>query len=64
MSTMEKRIPLKSGDEYDALTQARKSYKYLARAGVASRVKRRYRRRFRRTLNMEIKNGPVHYCYD
>jgi len=51
-----KRIPLKGGDEYDALTNARKYYKYLARAGVAKKVKRAYNKRFRRALKKNIDN--------
>jgi len=51
-----KRIPLKGGDEFDALTKARKFYKYLARAGVAKKVKRAYNKRFRRTFKSKIEN--------
>lgn len=43
-----KRIPLKKSGEFDALTNARKYYKYLARAGVAKKIKQSYNRRFRR----------------
>jgi len=51
-----KRIPLKGGDEYDALTNARKYYKYLARAGVAKKIKRAYNKRFRCTFKRKIQN--------
>lgn len=48
-----KRIPLKGGDEFDALTKARKFYCYLARAGAAKKVKRAYNKRFRRIAKNE-----------
>ena len=51
-----KRIPLKGGDEFDALTKARKFYKYLAKAGAAKKVKRAYNKRFRRTFKSKIEN--------
>jgi hypothetical protein len=41
-----KRIPMKSGDEYDALTSWRKVLHW--RAGERARIKRHYRRRERR----------------
>jgi|TARA_B110000858_G_scaffold154493_1_gene176256 hypothetical protein len=44
----DKKIPLKGGDEYDALTNARKWYKYLDRSGVVKKIKRQYNKRFRR----------------
>jgi len=40
------RIPLKGGDEYDALTRARRWY--IWRAGDRARAKRAYARRVRR----------------
>lgn len=40
-------LPLKSGDEQDILTRARKRYKYTGRAGVCAEVKRQYNRRVR-----------------
>ena len=51
-----KRIPLKGGDEYDALTSARKYYCYLDRPGVAKKIKRKYNKRFRKKgkLNVNI----------
>lgn len=50
---MTKRIPLKSGDEYDALTRARRYLVYLTRPGVAKRIKRAYNRRFRRVVKQD-----------
>lgn len=44
--TMTKRIPMKGGDEYDALTKARKFY--LWKAGQVKRIKRAYNKRFRK----------------
>jgi len=41
--------PMKSGDEFDALTWAKRYYRW--RAGHRSGIKRRYRQRERRTLN-------------
>lgn len=41
------RIPLKGGDEYDALTRARRFYKYLSRSKTCKAIKRKYNRRFR-----------------
>mgnify|MGYP001268000543 CR=1 FL=1 len=43
---MVKKIPLKSGDEYDILTPARKFYSL--KAGEAKAVKRKYNKRFRK----------------
>lgn len=51
------RIPLKSGDEYDALTSARKFYCYLANSGVAKKIKRKYNKRFRKVGKDEAKRG-------
>ena len=44
------RIPLKGGEEYDALTPARKWYKYLTRSGVVKGIKRQYNKRLRKHL--------------
>ena len=44
--TMTKRIPMKGGDEYDALTKARKFYKW--KTGQVKRIKRAYNKRFRK----------------
>tara|TARA_B110000483_G_scaffold239073_1_gene316895 strand:- start:413 stop:616 length:204 start_codon:yes stop_codon:yes gene_type:complete len=43
---MSERIPMKGGDEYDALTKARKFYKW--KAGQVKRIKRAYNKRFRK----------------
>lgn len=43
-----KRIPLKGGDEYDALTSARKWYKYLDKSKITKKIKRKYNKRFRK----------------
>jgi hypothetical protein len=50
------RIPLKGGDEYDALTPARKWYKYLTSSGVTKKIKRGYNKRFRKKGKM---NGNI-----
>ena len=43
---MNKRIPMKGGDEYDALTNARKFH--LWKAGQLKKIKRTYNKRFRK----------------
>ena len=43
------RIPLRGGDEEDALTPARKYYKYLTRAGAVKKIQKQYNKRFRKT---------------
>ena len=43
---MNKRIPMKGGDEYDALTKARKFH--LWKAGQIKKIKRAYNKRFRK----------------
>ncbi len=53
----DKRIPMKGGDEYDALTKARKWYKYLDRAGVVKKIKKQYNKRFRKHGKAEIKKS-------
>ena len=40
------KIPLKSGDEYDALTKARKYYNWSK--GQLKKIKRGYNKRFRK----------------
>jgi len=40
------KIPLKSGDEYDALTKARKYYNWSK--GQIKKIKRGYNKRFRK----------------
>ena len=42
------RIPLKGGDEYDALTSWRRVLCYLTKPGVAKKAKRKYNKRFRK----------------
>ena len=54
---MKKRIPLKGGDEYDALTSARKWYKYLDRPKVVKKIKRKYNKRFRKDGKEQVKSG-------
>ena len=51
MNHLTKRIPMKGGDEYDALTKARKFY--LWKAGQVKKIKRAYNKRFRKH-NKEI----------
>ena len=51
-----KRIPLKGGDEFDALTPARKWYKYLTSRGVTKSIKKGYNKRFRKQGKM---NGCI-----
>jgi|TARA_B110000977_G_scaffold26703_1_gene33372 hypothetical protein len=51
------RIPLKGGDEYDALTNARKWYVYLTRSGVAKSIKKKYNKRFRRNGKDKVKSS-------
>ena len=50
---MTKRIPMKSGDEYDGLTKARKFY--LWKTGKLKKIKRAYNKRFRKYVK-EIRN--------
>lgn len=47
------RIKLNSGDEYDALTKAKKYFKW--RAGQRKKIKRGYNKRIRRVLMMGAK---------
>ena len=44
------RIPLISGDEFDALTKGGRA-RHIFKAGDRKRIKRGFRRRFRRLLN-------------
>jgi hypothetical protein len=50
-----RRLPFKTGDEYDALTPARRFYAWTQRAGACAEVKRRYRRRERREALVELR---------
>ena len=45
---MTKRIPMKGGDEYDALSKARKFLHW--KAGQIKKIKRAYNKRFRKHL--------------
>lgn len=47
-----KRIPMKTGDEYDALTRWRKYLNW--RAGERKKIKKLYRRRERRQAKREV----------
>ena len=49
---MTKRIPMKGGDEYDALTKARRFY--LWKAGQLKKIKRTYNKRFRKYSKEKI----------
>ena len=51
---MPKRIPMKGGDEYDALTKARKFH--LWKAGQVKKIKRAYNKRLRKR-NKEVNDG-------
>ena len=55
MSKKKERIPMKGGDEYDALTSARKFYMYLTRSGVAKAIKKKYNKRFRRHQKEQLR---------
>ena len=57
MAKKKERIPLKGGDEFDALTTARKYYVYLTRSGVAKKIKQQYNKRFRRIQKEELRKG-------
>jgi len=50
---MNKRVPMKGGDEYDGLTKSRKFY--IWKAGQLKKIKRAYNKRFRK-YNKEIKD--------
>lgn len=51
------RVPLKGGDEYDALTKARKFYKYLGKSKVVKKIKRKYNKRFRKHMKDIVRTG-------
>jgi hypothetical protein len=55
MAKKKERIPLRGGNEFDALTTARKYYVYLTRSGVAKKIKQQYNRRFRKKQKQDIK---------
>ena len=46
-----KRIPLKSADEYDALTKGRKYHSFGS--GILKKIKRGYNKRFRKLAKRE-----------
>lgn len=50
MNNAKPRVPLKGGDEYDALTGWRKVYGF--RPGVRAAIKRKYNRRLRRIMKV------------
>ena len=54
-----KRIPLKGGDEYDALTPARKWYKYLDKSKATKKIKRKYNKRFRKHGKAELNKEDI-----
>ena len=57
MSKKKPKIPMKGGNEFDALTTARKYYVYLTRSGVAKKIKKKYNKRFRRVQKEELQKG-------
>jgi len=57
MSKKKPKIPMKGGNEFDALTTARKYYVYLTRSGVAKKIKKKYNKRFRRIQKEELQKG-------
>lgn len=61
MTKKKDRIPLKGGDEYDALTKARKWYKYLNRSKVVKKIKRAYNKRFRKYGKEQTKSSGKEY---
>lgn len=57
MAKKNPKIKTNEGDEYDAFGYGRKLYCYLARSGVAKRIKRKYNKRFRKVGKAEaLKN--------
>lgn len=50
------RIPLKGGEEFDALTKARKYYVYLTNSKVVKSIKKKYNKRFRKKGKEDIRN--------
>lgn len=55
------RIPLKGGDEYDALTSARKFYCYLTNSGVAKSIKKKYNKRFRKKGKDDVRSAKKNF---
>ena len=58
------KIPLKGGNEYDALTGWRKWYKYLDKSGQKKAAKKSYNRRFRRLTRQSIRNNVYHEDFE
>lgn len=54
-----KKIKLKSGDEFDILTKARKFYKL--KAGEAKKIKRKYNKRFRQASKSLTNDEQLFY---
>ena len=55
MTKKKERIPMKGGEEHDALTSARRFYVYLARSGVSKAIKKKYNKRFRRHQKEQLR---------
>ena len=51
------RKPMKSGDEYDVLTKARKFYCYTQRPKVCKKVKKAYNKKERKWLDRVFMMG-------
>jgi len=55
-----KRIPLKGGDEYDALTGWRKMLKVFDNnTGIAKKTKRTYNKRFRKQAKKDLEGDDL-----
>ena len=50
-----KKVPLKSGDEFDALTKSRKFYNF--KRGTLKKIKRGYNKRFRKSSRKECEDS-------
>lgn len=50
-----KRMPMKTGDEYDALTRWKKFLKW--KAGQRKKIKRAFNKKERKWLDKEVKDG-------
>ena len=51
------RIPLRGGDEYDALTRWRRALCYTQRPGVCRSIKRGYQRRLRHLARAMLRHA-------
>jgi hypothetical protein len=60
ITTDVKRIPMNTGDEYDALTDWKGYVPW--RAGERARIKRRYRRRERRSVEYDMTGAFANDC--